>query len=803
MNSTDSTCEAMEVDEEEEEDKEFDKLLWSIDDDTLFQPFGLTNHGTDAGKTVFVTWNEDYLLNFVFKRARRTKKISLTKVRIPMPAGEVINDIFILEMNALLLMRSGRVYYFSSVKSMHEVDWLNDTGAGVRCMAAAPTAGFSCIRYIATQSALTLELYRDVPDIGRNTPTLLQRCDITFDDRNFFNCTWEDERYTIVSQPVSEANLDFLQHLLMEEVELRVGQWLHIFTVSCIVYALVVASPEDNSPSGEDAANCEYSIHQLCAYATKVDSIQLDCEEMRCLIFLQCGSIDIWYYSHLTCGLRRMSHHTGAQYIDHVYVPNTRCFYFTDEEQVAQLHFSYDAEEDCCQVQETYKAVPGMLACTWVHTQQQLICLSCNNIFYKMKFDPAPKAKQPLPLSTSTAALVSTEYENLQMLYELTPAGLSRLLAQAQKVNELVNLPAQMHAAIEEECVKQQLLGVASNRDLYRYLSKARLVYSIQLPTAPQADVIMLYANNNYQLHHDSYAALIYLQIDKNDVLHNGESLWHLHIDVDYSDSHMLHIPSALLEQQLCIVLPLKREVGKLLAQIKLKLYTMVCLEQDFVAITLPIDLEINSSTYAELITRFKCFVTICNDYDISKLIRNFLKHSRCDITNTKSNESLRFEAGENEPKFEVEVLSHTLRLPPSCSFSAIADCFKVPVTDEHMFELYFMSTAVKVVYIVEEKYIKIESVDAVALYYVKTQLLICIPTLLLPYDQKEADKRQQLLMQLQCDLARCGSALLNVRSLDADIAEDESDTIPHAMQHQQLEQIYKTLRRDFHKLYS
>ncbi|XP_053959787.1 uncharacterized protein LOC128864245 [Anastrepha ludens] len=814
LDSSERAFEAMEVDEENQEDtddnedKEFEKLLWSIDDDTLFQPLGLTNHGTDAGKTVFVTWNEDYLINFVFKRAKRTNKISLTKVRIPMPFGEIINDMFIIEMNALLLMRSGRVYYFSSVKSMHAIDWLNDTGGGVRCMSAAPTAGFSCIRYVAAQTALFLEMYRDVPDIGRSVPVLLQRCDITFDDKNLFNCSWDDERYTLVSRKVTAKNKTFLQYLLMGEMELKEDQWIHIFTVSSVVFALVVAGVECSAvDDGENAPDCDYSIQQLCAYATNVSSIQLDCEENRCLIFLQCGTIDIWYYSHFTCGLRRMQHYTGAQYSHHVYVPATRCFYFTDEEQVAQLHFSYDAEMDSCQVQETYKAIPGMVACTWVETQHQLICLSCNNIFYKINFEPTHNAKHSFANSTGSAAAVSTEYENLQVLYELTPARLSRLLAKVEKVNELVNLPARMHAAVENECVKQQLLGVLSDRHLYRYLAKARLAYSIQLPTAAQEGVIMLYANNFYQLHHDSYAALIYLQIDKNDLLHSGDSLWHLHIDVDCSDSYMLHIPSGLLNQQLCIALPLMRTAGKLLAEIKVQLYTLVCLEADFVAINLPIDLEVNSSTFAELFTRFKRCVTICNDYDIPKLIKSFFKHSKNKVVQARASEEVNLNMDNDQKSsttLDVEMLSHTLRLPSTCTFSAIAACFQVPITAQQSFDLYFMSAAIKIAHIVEEKHIKMESVDAMALYYLKIQLLINMPELLVNGgDENGAEERQQMLIQLQCDLTSCGAALLQVPTFDENNADEESDTIPRVMQMQQLKRIYTKMRKDFHRLYS
>ncbi|XP_039950566.1 uncharacterized protein LOC120768093 [Bactrocera tryoni] len=790
--------EAMDIDEQseyvsdEKEDKEFEKLLWSIDDDTLFQPLGFTNHGTDAGKTVFVTWNEEYLLNFVFKRSKRTKKISLTKVRLPMPSGEIVNDMFILELNALLLMRSGHVYYFSSVKSMHAVDWLNDTGGGVRCMALAPPTGFSCIRYLATEKALVLEMYRDVPDIGRNAPALLQRCDITFDDRNIFNCSWEDERYTLVSQQVTEDNLNFLKCVLMEEVDLEVGQWLHIFTVSSNVFALIVAPAEHNDDDNDKNTSCEYNIQLLCTYATNVDSVQIDCVEQRCLIFLQCGTIDIWYYSRIICGLRRMQHHTGSQYSHQVYAASTRCFYFTDEEQVAQLHFSYNAETDCCRVQETYKVIPGMVACTWVETQRQLICLSCNNIFYKITFEPTVNAKAS-NVSGSFSEAINTEYENFQKLYELTPARLSRLLARGELVDELTQLPKQMHAAVEQECVKQQLLAVASNRHLYRYIAKARLVYSVQLPTAFQPDVIIMYANNYYQLHHDSYVALIYMQINKDDVLHGGDSLWHLFINVDCSESYMLHIPNTLLEQQLCIVIPLKRTEKTLLAEFEIKLYTLVCLEADFVAVSLPIDLEINGATYAELFTSYKRCVTICNNYDIQKLIANFLNQMRKKDKKAKVDEA---QQGEH-------ILKHTLHLPSTCPFNSIAKCVNVPNVVAQSIECYFMSTAIKITHMPAEKYIILESMDPVALCYLKLHLLNNMPELLANRDEVDASERRQSLMQLQCELTQCTNALLQASAHDESMTSNDSGAAAYSMELQQLKNIYSKLRQDFHKLYS
>lgn len=242
----------------DDEQQQDESILWSIDDDSMFFARGLMNHSAGKGKSVFVTWNENYLLNFVFKTSTKTKKTSMTKVRLSMPLDvrgepEEIIDMLILELNTLLLMSSGRVYYFSSVKSIHPVKWLQE----VRCITSCPRTQFSVIRFQdggaqqQTSKQLLLEVYQDIAQLGRcpKRSEALRHCyDISFDLRNVFNCDWHDERYVLVSLITNEDNIEFLRKLLAvanflsseeERIEIELNQEVHIFTVSGNMFMLL------------------------------------------------------------------------------------------------------------------------------------------------------------------------------------------------------------------------------------------------------------------------------------------------------------------------------------------------------------------------------------------------------------------------------------------------------------------------------------------------------------------------------------------------------------------------------------
>lgn len=266
--------------------------LWSIEDDTFFHAQGLLNHSAGTGQYVFVTWNENYLVNFVFKTSSNAGaatasggssssasssslgQSTLAKVRVMMPQCpptesdpvslkeeveqyEEIEQVLILEYNTLLLMRSGRVYYFSSVKSVHLVPWLMD----VRCLANSNHSAFSaihCTRSRAADYKLHLDVYRDLPLLGKHTSSqklLLHSYDITFDEKNLFGCSWLDERYVLNSSVVTPRNRTLFNKLAqlgensLEKDSLKIRenevsslikdyQEVHLFGISCNLYML-------------------------------------------------------------------------------------------------------------------------------------------------------------------------------------------------------------------------------------------------------------------------------------------------------------------------------------------------------------------------------------------------------------------------------------------------------------------------------------------------------------------------------------------------------------------------------------
>lgn len=248
-----NTLTSIDVEMENMEPIEDTTSLWNIEDDSMFYPLGLKHHSAGKGKSVYVTWNENYLLNFVFKTSSKTGTTNLTKVRITMPLHdqelEDIANILILEMNTLIYMKSGRVYYFSSVKSMHKVDWLT----GVRCMTTCPVAQFSVIRleHLKNQKRkLNLEVYKDVPQLGKcsSNDVLRHSYDISFDLENLFNCEWLDETYSLISLIMDEKNKRFLKQLVSigdifrpeeELIDIENYQEVHIFTISGNIFVLV------------------------------------------------------------------------------------------------------------------------------------------------------------------------------------------------------------------------------------------------------------------------------------------------------------------------------------------------------------------------------------------------------------------------------------------------------------------------------------------------------------------------------------------------------------------------------------
>ncbi|XP_061401227.1 uncharacterized protein LOC133336982 [Musca vetustissima] len=478
-----TACSKNDNNDQIEAEEENDTSLWSIDDDTMFYAKGLKNHSAGKGKSVFVTWNENYLMNFVFKTSTKTKKTTLTKVRLTMPMcpasdeREEILDMLILEMNTLLLMQSGRVYYFSSVKSIHCVPWLTN----VRCISSCPYTQFSVIRLNGedgSKKQLLLEVYQDIPQLGKCPSikdALCHRYDITFDMENIFNCDWICDRYILLSLITDEDNIEFLRKIISignvirradEKLTVELNQEVHIFTVSGNLFVLMGGNEEPKNVEDQ-----EYTIQLLNTYATTIEYIQIDCKKNLLIVLLESGHMDIWYKSTTAFGSVYHLKHEIAHFTHYDYNALDNTFYITKPDEVTQLRMDKSDKNNEYTIKEVHKSVSGMIACTWVESLQQLICLSINNIFYRLCFDISSKEA-----GGSNIKDLAEGYEHFSSLYALTNKKMKLLLSRSQVVTNLIELPKQLHEAVELEWQKQQLLSLGY-KNLWQHIFKCSIEY--------------------------------------------------------------------------------------------------------------------------------------------------------------------------------------------------------------------------------------------------------------------------------------------------------------------------------------
>ncbi|XP_050746064.1 uncharacterized protein LOC108024369 isoform X17 [Drosophila biarmipes] len=262
--------------------------LWSISDDFLFVACGLLVSAAHAGTSVYITWNKYYLLNIRFKDRKDTSRKKITVMRIPLPilGGNYIKSVHTLRYNTMLLMSDGEVYFFRSFKAMNLIKCLS----GVRCLAVLDD-GFSVIR--EEDQRLLLQMYHDIPSSENVESTLQYTFDITFDDKNIFQCEWQNDNYTLTTLKVTEDKKQFVQNLFgLKEVQ---PHYVHIFSIAGHVFVLTL-----NITGLSESSHQDYHIELLCVYASHVRYIRLLPTENLCLVFLSTGSVDICFVDENT-----------------------------------------------------------------------------------------------------------------------------------------------------------------------------------------------------------------------------------------------------------------------------------------------------------------------------------------------------------------------------------------------------------------------------------------------------------------------------------------------------------------------
>lgn len=647
---------------------------WCIED-TLFYPLGLINH-TTGNKIVFVTWNESYLMNFIFKKSSdNTNRCNKFIIDI----DEEILDIKILEVNTLVLLANGEVCYFSSIKSIHRIPWLK---SGVRCVSGC-LAGFCLIR-VQDDNRISLEIYKDVPNVGKLSQEAVSSFDLTFDEKNLFNSDWSDEKFTLVSIQICDSNRKFLE-LLVTEVDLQVDE-VHIFTMGNQIFALLPKNGDD------------YEIKTLTPQISPIEMVKFLEESSMLLIFLNCGIIEVWYLSKIAWILEKYSYVNGSEFVYHTFAGEA--LFYTDEEKVSRLEFSYDTVQHTCQVVEQSVDAPGMVALTFVEDGSTLVCLSNNNIFYRLSFDRE----------------LDNDHEEIHEdseIFELTHEKVQEMLKKTNHIQEIALLPAKIEKLIDEEYKKQELIAVCRKSSIYSELVTASVAFYQHIPDTPET---LIYPGE-CGLPPFSYFSVISLKIISHEIFKSA--LWSL--TISYSNNVRVHsITPELLNHKFSILIPILRNHDELLPEFQIHLVTYVNIEQDFVCINIPVK---------------------CEEIDFRKLF------SRNQGLKTKSQSTTKtsFTFKISSPQLHVGHVYEMFDLQQSTSPENLEDEVLVE-------NLYFLGEKVEVFFCEPTHAITVESRDPVAIYYAR----ICLTKYLWDNFEQTTDDFGELrksLLKIQCQV--------------------------------------------------
>lgn len=459
---------------------------------------------------------------------------------------------------------------------------------------------------------------------------------------------------------------------------------------------------QDDRPEVKD-----YSVRLLNTYASNIECTRIDCEKNLFIVLLQSGHMDIWYKSQKIFGSIFHQYHQISNFLDYDYQPINNTFYFTTNEDIVQLKIIAlnEAEIEAeCVTKEIRKSISGMIACTWVESKQQLVCLSFNNIFYRICFNFEETTEN------------ETNYENLSHLYALNAKRVEELMAKAAVMSELIERPKRLHEAIEKEFEKQQLLALGSKHDILKKLFYCHIEWHVYLPSTNyfEEDCIQirtLHSPNQTQ----SIICLIFVTLKNTDktflnTLFNT-SAWYLHISNRYQ-SILINIPNELINKKLCFVLesPLKNGEVKGLAQFSLNLLTFLNHNANFMCLKFNLILECNEKTYRHLFSSNFRNIVLPRKHvnDIENLIANFNKNKTSQVDRCRNNFELKHQFTISEKELKDIMLQYF-------SKSSFDKYFKLYYIYQYLIELS---------YDVSKHILQISSNNPEAILYFKLFLL-------------------------------------------------------------------------------
>ncbi|KAH8252924.1 hypothetical protein KR032_002734, partial [Drosophila birchii] len=651
--------------------EDFGQDQWSIGDDSLFQACGLIVAAAHAGKSIFITWNQYYLLNFRFKKPKEdSSRVKMTRVRIPLPtraSGTYLRSVHTLQFNTMLLMSDGGIYCFGSFKTLHAIQWLS----GVRCFAIVGN-GFSVIR--EEEQRLLLQTYLDLPGLEKGESTLQHTFDITYDEQNIFQCDWQHDEYTLTTLMVSnEKEERFTQRLF--GVTAAQQEYVHIFSIGGHVFALCQTETRDE---GEGSP---YQIELLCVYAAIVKFIRILPEHNLCLVFLSNGSVDMWYVSSLLDIKQRQMHHTGAEWLDYDATSKNGDFYYTDGMQLVRLGFKYNGQLDECYVHTMVKPVPGIQCCTFLEHSEQLVCLSDNNIFYRIGFGATDHNKDSSPMA------------------DFTTEAIERMRHNAQALEAYQRQPAILEEALQKEYEKQQLIAVGRTR--FDESLRASLEFHRRIPSYHDDDTVLLMQPEPEEpnLKRVNLYAVLNLTVVSSQPLQHSKT-WQLLMGFDHKIHGFLLPTTVLLNRKCRIVVPLRKLKNEFLPRISINLVAFIEISSLISAVILPVTVTKSATTYRSV---FSCTRSVAD-----------IRSEDRQIQTAKASTS-------------VPVIKHRIRLGSSLTLPKIACLFNASkCEDASLLDLYFLGDAtLRIQGTSNDSIGTLESEDASAIYYFKQHLLL------------------------------------------------------------------------------
>ncbi|XP_050746053.1 uncharacterized protein LOC108024369 isoform X5 [Drosophila biarmipes] len=522
--------------------------LWSISDDFLFVACGLLVSAAHADTS--------------------RKKITVMRIPLPILGGNYIKSVHTLRYNTMLLMSDGEVYFFRSFKAMNLIKCLS----GVRCLAVLDD-GFSVIR--EEDQRLLLQMYHDIPSSENVESTLQYTFDITFDDKNIFQCEWQNDNYTLTTLKVTEDKKQFVQNLFgLKEVQ---PHYVHIFSIAGHVFVLTL-----NITGLSESSHQDYHIELLCVYASHVRYIRLLPTENLCLVFLSTGSVDIWYVSSLLAIKQNQTYHSGSKWMDYDATSDNGDIYYTDGDQLVRLKFLYNIQLDKCFVHTLIKPVTGIQACTWVDHKKELVCLSDNNIFYCISFN--------LPIQKTAIRF----FKNLAT--DLKPEAIGRL---RHNVGVLRFEKSQLNfiqQKLQKEYVKQNLISVSKGIIIFSAPIKMSVEFQSHVPIFDKAAVHLKLAQDHGSGKNSIYAVFKFKPNYSQLLLHSTH--WKVLILHD-NRVHAFLLPTEKLVKKKCrMVVSFRKLRNEHLPYFKLKLVGFIKAHSKMFAILLPLSAEKSGSTY-------------------------------------------------------------------------------------------------------------------------------------------------------------------------------------------------------------